>query len=399
MAQPIREAAKEATRDAVAADMTPLDGVDLQEWYFAQGYTDGLPVVPPTEEKVEALLEALGGDPTFLEARAAALGQPTRRVLAINAVMAGCLPIYAPVSAPPCGDVRKSFQSQRHSGDDDAIAPLAIVNGPVREQIGMNAGHGAFGPGNRANATIGRAIRLILLNVGGGLPGVLDKSTQGTPAKYSYCVAENEEDSPWAPYHVEKGYRMQDSTVFVIGAESNDNINSPLPNDPEGILNDVISSMTTVVHNNARASGHCTVALSPEHAQAIAKHGWIRHDVRCYLQMYATNKFGRIVHDHKYGKAYNRHLPKWYRRDLDSDIPIVPSPDNIHLFVIGGTAGRFSSFIPGWGHYNNPVLRSIDGAMPERRAGLHRRHLLPLIRQRTLEIVMDHRPALRLRSA
>ena len=228
----------------------------------------------------------------------------------------------------------------------------------------MNSGHGAFGPGNRANATIGRAIRLMLLNVGGALPGVLDKSTQGTPAKYSYCVAENEEDSPWAPYHVEKGYRIEDSTVFVIGAESNHNISSPLPNDPEGILDDVICSLRTVVHNNARASGHCTVALSPEHAQNIAREGWTRHDVRCYLQMYATNKFGKIVHNHKYGKAYNRHLPKYYRRDLDSDIPIVPSPDNIHLFVIGGTAGRFSSFIPGWGHYNSPVLRAVDGIAP-----------------------------------
>lgn len=349
-----------------AADATPFEGADPQEWYFANGYTDGLPVVPPTEDKIEAMVEALGGEPAFLEARVPPRwGTLTRRVLAINAVMAGCLPIYAPVlRAAMRAMCENHFNLNAIQATTHVIAPLVVVNGPVRTQIGMNGGHGAFGPGNRANATIGRAIRLILLNVGGALPGVLDKSTQGTPAKYSYCVAENEEDSPWAPYHVEKGYRMQDSTVFVIGAESNHNINSPLPNDPEGILDDVISSMTTVVHNNARASGHCTVALSPEHAQAIAKHAWTRHDVRCYLQMYATNKFGRIVHDHKYGKAYNRHLPKWYRRDLDSDIPIVPSPDNIHLFVIGGTAGRFSSFIPGWGHYNSPVLRSVDGAVP-----------------------------------
>ena len=208
MAQAIRETAP----DAIAADMTPLDGVDLQEWYFAQGFTDGLPVVPPTEEKVEAMIEALGGDPAFLEARVPPRwGNLTRRVLAINAVMAGCLPIYAPVLRTALRAMCENhFNLNAIQATTHVIAPLAIVNGPVRKQIGMNAGHGAFGPGNRANATIGRAIRLVLLNVGGALPGVLDKSTQGTPAKYSYCVAENEEDSPWAPYHVEKGYRMQD---------------------------------------------------------------------------------------------------------------------------------------------------------------------------------------------
>ena len=263
-------------QDAMAGswqDMVALDGADPQEWYFSQGYTDGLPVVPPTPEKVAAMVEALGGAPELLEARVPPRwGNLTRRVLAVNAVMAGCLPIYAPVLRTAMRAMCEShFNLNAIQATTHVIAPLVIVNGPVRTQIGMNSGHGAFGPGNRANASIGRAIRLILLNVGGGLPGVLDKSTQGTPAKYTYCVAENEEDSPWAPYHVEKGYQAGDSTVFVIGAESNHNINSPLPNDPEGILDDVISSMTTVVHNNARASGHCTVALSPEHAQNIAR--------------------------------------------------------------------------------------------------------------------------------
>ena len=352
---------------APEADMTSLDGIDPQEWYFAQGYTDGLPVVPPTPDKVDAMVEALGGEPELLEARVPPRwGNMTRRVMAINAVMAGCVPAYAPVLRAAMRAMCEShFNLNAIQATTHLIAPLVVVNGPVRKQIGMNGGHGAFGPGNRANATIGRAIRLILLNVGGALPGVLDKSTQGSPAKYSYCVAENEEDSPWAPYHVEKGYKPGDSTVFVIGAEANHNVSSMLPNDPEGILDDVISSMTTVVHNNARASGHCTIAMCPEHAQTIAKHGWTRHDVRSYLQMYATNKFGKLVHNHKYGKAYNRHLPKHYRRELDSDIPIVPSPDNIHLFVIGGTAGRFSSFIPGWGHYNSPVLRAVDGTAPD----------------------------------
>ena len=176
------------------ADMIPLIDTDLQEWYFAQGYTDGLPVVPPTPDKIAAMVEALGGDPEFLEARVPPRwGNLTRRVLAINAVMAGCLPIYAPVLRTAMRAMCENhFNLNAIQATTHVIAPLAIVNGPVRKAIGMNGGHGAFGPGNRANATIGRAIRLILLNVGGALPGVLDKSTQGTPAKYSYCVAENE---------------------------------------------------------------------------------------------------------------------------------------------------------------------------------------------------------------
>ena len=211
------QAISQGAAEALEADMTPLADVDPQEWYFSQGYTDGLPVVPPTADKIAAMLDALGGDSAFLEARVPPRwGNLTRRVLAVNAVMAGCLPIYAPVLRTAMRAMCENhFNLNAIQATTHVIAPLAIVNGPVRKQIGMNGSHGAFGPGNRANATIGRAIRLILLNVGGALPGVLDKSTQGTPAKYSYCVAENEEDSPWAPYHVEKGYRPQDSLGVV----------------------------------------------------------------------------------------------------------------------------------------------------------------------------------------
>jgi hypothetical protein len=225
----------------------------------------------------------------------------------------------------------------------------------------MNGGGNAFGSGNRANATIGRAIRLMLLNVGGGWPGDLDKSTLGHPGKYSYCVAENEADSPWAPYHVEKGFAPEDSTVFVIAAEPPHSCTNHVADDPEGILDTISSAMSTIANNNAVSSGHCAVVIGPEHAATIAGKGWTRHDVREYLHMNAYNLFGRLAFDHRYGKVYNRNLPRWYKRELDSRIPIVPSPDHIHLFVIGGAAGRFSAFIPGWGHMSSPVLRSIEG--------------------------------------
>jgi hypothetical protein len=344
-------------------------GVDLVEWYFEQGWTDGLPVVPPTRDKVDAIVAALGGDPHRLECKIPPRhGSLTREVLAINMVMAGCRPECAPVvRAAILALTEKAFNLNGVQATTHMAAPLLIVNGPIAGAIGMNGGCNAFGSGNRANATIGRALRLVLLNVGGGWPGDLDKSTLGHPGKYTYCVAENEAASPWAPYHVEKGFAPEDSTVFVIAAEPPHSVTNHVANDPEGILDSISSAMSTIANNNAVSSGHCAVIIGPEHARTIAAKGWTRHDVRSYLAMNAYNLFSELTFNERYGKIYNRNLPKWYRRDQDARIPVVPGPDHIHLFVVGGEAGRFSAFIPGWGHMSAPVLRSIeDGALPDR---------------------------------
>jgi len=355
-----------AAQHVPEVDQRAPSGADLVEWYYAQGFSDGLPVVPPTPAKVAACVEALGGEPAFVECRVPPRwGNLTREVLAINMVMAGCLPQYAPVvRAAMLALTDPAFNLNGVQATTHMASPLLVVNGPIRTAIGMNAGCNTFGSGNRANATIGRAIRLILLNVGGGWPGDLDKSTLGHPGKYTYCIAENEEVSPLAPYHVEKGYKAEESTVFVLAAEPPHSVTNHVANDPEGILDSICSAMSTIAHNNAVSSGHCAVVLGPEHAQTIAKHGWKRHDVRSYLWTYARIRFGDIAFNHRYGKVYNRNLPAWYKRDLEARIPIVPSIDNIHLFVAGGEAGRFSAFIPGWGHMTNPVLRAIDGAGP-----------------------------------
>ena len=338
------------------------DDTDLVEAYFERGWTDGLPVVPPTPGKIHAMVEALGGEPDFVECKVAPRwGVLTREVLAINMVMAGCLPTYAPVvRAALLALTDGSFNLNGVQATTHMAAPLVIVNGPIAREIGMNGGPNAFGPGNRANATIGRAIRLVLLNVGGGFPPSLDKCTLGNPAKYSYAVCENEAQSPFAPYHVEHGYRPEDSTVFAIAAEAPHSVTDHQCNDPEGILDTMCSAMSTVASNNAVLSGHCVAVLGLEHARSIAAHGWSRSDIRQYLWMHSGNRFDAISRDHRYGKVYNRNLPKWYKREPDSRIPIVPSPDNIHLFVMGGEAGRFSAFIPGWGHMNTPVLRPIN---------------------------------------
>jgi len=338
-------------------------GTDLVEWYFERGWTDGLPIVPPTRGAIDLMVAALGGEADFVECRVPPrYGALSREVLAINLVMAGCKPEYAPVvRAALLALAQPAFNLNGVQATTHMAAPLLVVNGPVARAIGMNGGTGAFGPGNRANATIGRAIRLVLLNVGGGWPGELDKSTLGHPGKYTYAVAENEETSPWAPYHVEKGFAPEASTTFVIAAEPPHSVTNHVADDPEGILDSICSAMTTIAHNNAVSSGHCAVAIGPEHARTIAAKGWTRHDVRNYLHMNACNLFRELAFNHRYGRVYNRNLPRWYKRDPDARIPIVPSPDHIHLFVIGGSAGRFSAFIPGWGHMSAPVLRAVDG--------------------------------------
>jgi hypothetical protein len=344
---------------------TVFQAVDLVEWYYEQGFSDGLPVVPPTPDKVEATTQALGGEPDYVECRVPPRwGNLTREVLAVNMVMAGCKPEYVRVvRAAMLALCDPRFNLNGVQATTHVACPLIVVNGPIRKQIEMNSGCNVFGSGNRANATIGRAVRLILLNVGGGWPGDLDKSTLGHPGKYTYCIAENEEASPWAPYHVEQGYGPEDSTVFVIASEAPHSVTNHISNDPEGILDSICSAMSTIAHNNAVMGGACAVVIGPEHAATIGRHGWTRNDVRCYLWMNTRNTFGDISFNQRYGKIYNRNLPRWYKREPGARIPIVPSPNDIHLFVAGGEAGRFSAFIPGWGHISAPILQAIDGKL------------------------------------
>jgi hypothetical protein len=338
---------------------------DLVEHYFDQPWSDGLPVVPPTPERIAAVLDVLGGDPKELVARIPPRwGNLTRELLAVNMVMAGCKPEYAPVvraAILALADAR--FNLNGIQATTHVVSPLIVVNGPIARQIGMNAGGNVFGSGNRANATIGRAVRLILLSVGGGIPGELDKSTLGHPGKYTFCIAENEDASPWAPYHVEHGYAPEDSTVLVIGAEAPHSVTNHVSDDPQGILDSIASAMSTIAHNNAVLGGSCTVVIGLEHARTIASFGWTRDDVRRYLWLNGTNDWDDVSYGNRYappgGRTYNRNLPKWYPRQAGRQVPIVFTPDDIHLFVAGGAAGRFSAFLPGWSTATTPVLRAV----------------------------------------
>lgn len=269
----------------MTATDTRIDHQDLVEYYFDQRWSDGLPVVPPTPHRVAAFVDVLGGDPHHFEARIPPRwGSLTTELLAVNMVMAGCKPEYAPVvRAAVLALTDSRFNLNGIQATTHVVSPLIVVNGPMAREIGMNSGGNLFGSGNRANATIGRAVRLIMLSVGGGIPGELDKSTLGHPGKYTFCIAENEQESPWAPYHVEHGYAPEDSTVLVIGAEAPHSVTNHISDDPQGILDSIASAMSTIAHNNAVLGGSCTVVLGIEHARTIANFGWTRDDIRRYL--------------------------------------------------------------------------------------------------------------------
>jgi hypothetical protein len=353
----------------MTATETRIEHRDLVEYYFDQPWSDGLPVVPPTSRQVSAIVDVLGRDPHHLEARIPPRwGSLTTELLAVNMVMAGCKPEYAPVvRAAVLALTDSRFNLNGIQATTHVVSPLIVVNGPIAREIGMNSGGNLFGSGNRANATIGRAVRLIMLSVGGGIAGELDKSTLGHPGKYTFCIAENEQASPWAPYHVEHGYAPEDSTVLVIGAEAPHSVTNHISDDPQGILDSIASAMSTIAHNNAVLGGSCTVVLGIEHAVTIANFGWTRDDIRRYLWFNGQNLWDTVSYGNRYappgGKTYNRNLPKWYPREEGRRVPIVFTPDDIHLFIAGGTAGRFSAFLPGWSTATTPVLRAIDDSV------------------------------------
>src|SRR5690348_10461674 len=195
---------------------------DPIEALFDRGVTDGLPGVPPTAERVAAAVAASGRAPEELVAEMPPrFGRATVQKVAVNAVMAGCRPEYLPVVVAAVEAMcDERFCLLGVSGTTDAVAPLVIVNGPIRAKLDINSGAGVFGPGWRANATIGRAVRLCWVNIGGAAPGVISMSTFGGPARYTYCIGENEEASPWEPLHVEHGFAASDSTVGVMAAEA-----------------------------------------------------------------------------------------------------------------------------------------------------------------------------------
>ncbi|MCY3849642.1 MAG: hypothetical protein OXF75_02425 [Acidimicrobiaceae bacterium] len=325
-------------------DLTEDDPCALMQLYDEHGWGDGLPMVPPTPQRVETMLA--GTDPddkiAVLPPRS---GIATRRVIAINAVLAGCEPAQLPVVVAAVRALASPELNVRGvNATTHCAAPLLIVHGDVAESAGYNSGLGAFGPGNRANASTGRAVRLILMHVAGARPGPGDASTQGGPAKYSYCVAENTARSPWGGYAASVGVESASAVTLHCG-EAPHNVHDMESSDPAPILDKVASAMATLGQNNAPiSSSEYFVALCPEHAAVCASAGWTRGHVSSYLFNRATLPVAELR------RAFGlRAWAPWQQALADDDrVSMTEHPDNIKVLVVGG-AGKHSSVIPSWG--------------------------------------------------
>ena len=294
--------------------------------------TDGLPVVPPTAARVAAAVEASRRSGAELIALVAPkLGRATVEKIAVNAVMAGCRPEYLPVVIAAVEAVcDPAFALVGVSGTTDAVAPLLIVNGPVRGALDVNSGAGVFGPGWRANATIGRAVRLVWQNVGGAAAGGISMSTFSQTGRYSYCVGENEEESPWEPLHVEHGFAAGESTVAAIAAEAPQIVANTQGRTAREILGTIARSGVVIASETHAGLGDTVLVIGPEHAGAIAADGWSKADARQFLWEQTRADLGG-------------HGVMKFRQ-----------PDNVKIIVSGGTAGRFSAWIPGWPFPGSP---------------------------------------------
>jgi hypothetical protein len=307
---------------------------------YSKGWTDGLPVVPPTESAVRTMLDAVGLEPdaqvAFITNRQAVV---TAEKVAINAVMAGCLPEHMPVvlaAIEGIADPRWGYHGPATSTGSAAV--LMIVNGPIARRLNFNSGDNLFSPGWRSNATCGRAVRLVMRNVIGTLPGHLDRGTFGHPGRYTYVIAENEAESPWTPLHVERGCRPGDSAVTVMAALAPHQFYNQLSSTAAGVLTTLTDTMR--YPGQVGQPNYCVV-LAGEHMRTIAADGWSKADIRKFIFENTTNT---IAHFKRTSRLPGTVKPA----DETATRSLVMTPDDLLVVAAGGRAGSFSCYIPGW---------------------------------------------------
>jgi len=312
------------TQQLQAKQITIDDTIDPIEACYQNGWTDGLPVVPPTPDRVEKMLRGTERSPQeLITSVPPKWGKATIEKIAINAVMAGCLPEYLPVIlAAVEAMAAEKFNLHGVQVTTSHVSPMIIVNGPIRQELDINDGFNVFGQGWRANATIGRAIRLICTNIGGALPGELDRAAFGHIGKFTCCIAENEEDSPWDPLHVERGFLSKDSAVTIFAGAGPQSINDHGSNTAEGILNTICQNISSP----GNSSGETLIVIGVEHAKTISEDGFSKSDVRNFI-VRTTERF---------------------------------SQEDLLLMVAGGPAGRWSMLVQGWG---SPSSRAVTNAL------------------------------------
>lgn len=317
---------------------------ELVNRYMDDGYTDGLPIIPPYPEAVEAMIAASGRSRNEILGTIPPKYAPLSiETLAINAVMAGCRPEYMPVIiAAVEAMLEPDFNWVAPAVTTKGVAPLILVNGPIRHNINLNCKGNLFGPGFRANATIGRAIRLVMINVGGAKSQELDKATFGHPGKYTYVIGEDEENSPWVPFHVEHGYDAADSTVAVIACEGPRQIHNLNPHcGPEGILLTLADAYVSLGTYNPTGQDVGLFIIGPEHRQTLSEAGWTKEQIREFLFEHCRRRAEEIRKTVGNGEVI------WVNDDDEDDrkVPIFKRKEQIKVISAGGGAGRFSVVI------------------------------------------------------
>ena len=329
---------KAAMDPEVAAAVSRPAADDEMEEMFERGWTDGLPVVPPTRRRVEAMLGGADGARS-LGTVPPSMGEATMERLAACAVLAGCRPAYFPVVvAAARAMLDPAFNLHGQAVTTQPAGQLVVVNGPVRRTLGLNSGMGALGPGSRANLTIGRAVRLLVTLLGGGMPGTLDRATLGHMGKVGFCVAEDEETSPWEPLHVERGFAPDQSVVTLIGSDAPQNISDHRSRTPEDLAYVLAWAAASAWSTNWWPLAEPSVfVICPEHAEMFRAAGWTKQRLREFMFEAVRKPAGEL----RRGET----TPVVARADPADLIGKWASPEAIVLLVAGGEAGRYSAVL------------------------------------------------------
>lgn len=341
------------TKTSIALDSLTIDiDDDLDRAFdelYERGWTDGLPVVPPTLERVTRMVNHVQLPPDKAIAELAPEGGlATVEKIAINAVMAGCRPEYLPVLIAA---VEALAQPQLNllgiQTTTNPVAPFLLINGPVRRQIGVNCGRGALGPGWRANATIGRALRLMMINLGGAKPAEIDKSILGFPGKYTFCLGELEEESPWEPFHVEHGFRADDNVVTILACQGTQSVAASYL-EPESILRVLANAMTAWGTNSYnKGDGNPAVILTPKHARIFEENGWRKPRIKEWLFENTKVPLSELPAEQRIMKVH---------RLMDGNrICICKQAADIAILVAGGPEAYHIGFLASYG---NPLAMS-----------------------------------------
>jgi|TARA_Y100000031_G_scaffold124780_1_gene140774 hypothetical protein len=340
---------------------------DVHEFMFDQGFSDGLPLIPPTAERVMKMLAGTRRDPQEPIATVPPnMGTATVEKVAINAVMAGCKPEYLVVIIAAleaaCTD---EFNIHGVMATTMGASPLMVINGPIRQRIGMNMKMSALGQGNRANASIGRALRLAIRNIGGAEPGGTERSTLGNPMKFTMCFAEWEERNPWQPLHVERGFEPNDSVVSLFAMTSGPTLIVDQSSRKAAQLAGSIGlGLESAQHPRAHMATNVVLVVSPEHIDTLMRDNYSKQDLRTRIQEVTTVPMRALVRDDTSGVGMDPDRIKDLPAEmLDRPMPKFRSEEDIHIVVAGSEAGKFSAAFHGWavGPIGSiPVSRKIE---------------------------------------